>query len=184
VRERSLYSVCGLALLIFGCPKRQTSPRVVYVPAPPAAAEQNPAPASGTLVIQEPAPPEPTPEVIIEEAPAEEKPAPRRRRPATTEQPANQPADETAPTAELPSLEPRESPAQQTAQRQQIIAMLADNRGRIAQLRRTKLSDLERKTLDDAQMFLDQSQHALETNDLVRALNLARKASLLTNAVQ
>jgi hypothetical protein len=176
--------VCGLALLIFGCPKRQTTPRVVYVPAPPAAAEQRPEPAGGTLVIQEPAPPEIKPEVIVEEAPPEGKPVRTRRRPAVSEQPPSETSDETAPAAGLPALEPRESPAQQTAQRQQIIQMVAANRDRIAQLRRTQLSELERKTLDDAQMFLEQSQHALETNDLVRALNLARKASLLTNAVQ
>jgi hypothetical protein len=184
VRERTFYSICGLAVLVFGCPKRQTTPRLVYVPAPPSATEQAPGPASGTLVIQEPAAPEPPPEVVIEEPRPEEKPVPHRRRPATSEQPANQPPEEVAPAAEVPALEPRESPAQQTAQRRQIIEMLAGTRGRIAYLRQTQLSALERKTLDDAQNFLEQSQHALETNDLARALNLARKASLLTNAMQ
>jgi hypothetical protein len=181
MKERTLCSVCGLALLIFGCPKRQTTPRIVYVPAAPAPAAAKPAPPSGSLVIQEPVPPEPQPVVIIEEPPPEEKPAPRRRRPAAPEQRANEPAEGETPAAEVPALEPRESPAQQTAQRQQIIEMLGRIRGRIAQLKQTKLGGPEKKSVDDAQTFLEQSQHALETNDLTRALNLARKASLLVN---
>ncbi len=188
VRSRTLYSVCGLAVLMWGCPKRQTTPRVVFVASPPPAAEQERAPASGALVIQEPAPPEPLPPVIIEEEPApEEKPAARRRRPGSAgrSETEAQPEDTTTPAAqEVPALEQRESAAQQSAQRQQIIEMLAGIRGRVAQMRRNRLGDLERKTLDDAQMFVEQSQHALDTNDLVRALNLARKASLLVNALQ
>jgi hypothetical protein len=188
MRSRTLYSVCGLALLIWGCPKRQTTPRVVFVSQTPPATEQKPAATTGALVIQEPPPPEPPPPVIIE-APAapEEKPPQRRRRPATAGHPETEaPSEDTpAPTApEVPALEQRESAAQQTAQRQQIIEMLAGIRGRVAQMKRNRLGDLERKTLDDAQMFVEQSQHALDTNDLVRALNLARKASLLVNALQ
>ena len=183
MKERTLYSVCGLAVLIFGCPKRQMTPRIVYVPAPPApTAAAKPAPPSGSLVIQEPAPPEPQPVVIIEEPPPEEKPVPRHRRPAVPEQKANEPAQDETPPAEVPALEPRETPAQQTAQRQQIIEMLGRIRGRIAELKQAKLADSQKKSVDDAQMFLDQSQHALETNDLTRALNLARKASLLVNS--
>jgi hypothetical protein len=182
MKERTFYSVCGLALLIFGCPKRQTTPRIVYVPAPPAPAAAGAAPSSGTLVIQEPPPPEPQPVVIIEEPPPEEKPAPRRRRPAAPEQRADEPAEAETPAAEVPALEPRESPAQQTAQRQEIIQMLGRIRGKIAQLKEAKLGEAERRSVDDAQMFLEQSQHALEANDLTRALNLARKASLLVNS--
>jgi hypothetical protein len=182
MKERTLYSVCGLALLIFGCPKRQTTPRIVYVPAPPAPAASQPAQSSGTLVIQEPPPPEPQPVVIIEAPPPEEKPAPHRRRPAAPEQRASEPAEEEAPPAEVPALEPRESPARQTAQRQEIIQMLGRIRGRIAELKQARLGEAERRSVDDAQTFLEQSQHALESNDLTRALNLARKASLLVNA--
>lgn len=174
-------------MLIWGCPKRQTTPRVVYIPSPPAASEQTPSPASGTLVIQEPAPPELVEEdVVPEEQPPEEKPARRRRRTISTERPAAEPAEDTpaAASPEVPTLEPRESPAQQNALRQQIIELQAGIRGRISQLKLLRLSDLERKTLDAAQMFLDQSLRALGTNDLVRALNLARKASLLVNALE
>lgn len=174
-------------MLIWGCPKRQTAPRVVYIPSPPAASEQTSSPASGTLVIQEPARPEPVEEdVVPEEQPAEEKSAPRRRRTVSPERPAVEPGEDTVetPPAEVPALEARESPAQQNALRQQIINLQAGIRGRISQLKLLRLSDLERKTIDDVQMFLDQSLHALGTNDLVRALNLARKASLLVNALE
>ncbi len=188
MRSRTLYSVCGLAVLIWGCPKRQTTPRVVFVSQSPPATEQMPAASPGALIIQEPAPPEPPQPVIIEQPAApEEKPPQHKRRPtaagrAETETPADDNPAQAAP--EVPALEQRESAAQQTAQRQQIIEMLAGIRGRMAQMKRNRLSELERKTLDDAQMFVEQSQHALETNDLVRALNLARKASLLVNALQ
>ncbi|MGE5326606.1 MAG: hypothetical protein ACM3NO_06175 [Deltaproteobacteria bacterium] len=189
MRSRTLFSFCGLALLMWGCPKRQTAPRLVYVPAPPPAAEKTsaPAPATGTLVIQEPVPEEPPPPVVIEEeVPQEAKPAARKRRPATASNSDSETQGDVAPqpAPEVPALEPRESAAQQNAQRQQIIGTLAGIRGRIAQLKRGNLGELERKTLEDAQMFVEQSQRALDSNDLVRALNLARKASLLVNAMQ
>lgn len=93
--------------------------------------------------------------------------------------------DSAAPApAEVPALEQRESPAQQTALRQQVAATLAGIQGRIGQVKQRGISGLERKTLEDAQMFLEQSRRALEGNDLVRALNLARKASLLVNALE
>jgi hypothetical protein len=186
LRTRTLYSVCALTLLIWGCPKRQTTPRLIYLPAPPAASEQNPAPPNGTLVIQAPAPPEPVQAAPPAPPKEEEKSVRRRRRTPPTERPAAEPAENTpeTPPAEVPALEPHESPAQQTAQRQQIVAMLAGIQGRMAQLKQEGMSDLERKTFEDARMFLEQSQHALVTNDLVRALNLARKASLLVNALE
>ncbi|HET7840816.1 MAG TPA: hypothetical protein VFM21_04385 [Terriglobia bacterium] len=188
MRSRTLYSVCGLAVLIWGCPKRQTTPRVVFVSPAPAATEQKPAASTGALVIQEPPPPEPPPPVIVEEPAAPEEKLPqRRRRPTSPGRAETEAAPEDAPATaspEVPALEQRESAAQQTAQRQQIVEMLAGIRGRVAQMKRNRLGELERKTLDDAQMFVEQSQRALDTNDLVRALNLARKASLLINALQ
>lgn len=183
MRSQTLYSVCALALLFWGCPKRQTTPRVVYVPTPPTA-EQKPTAASGALVIQEPPPPEPPPPVIIEEEPApEQKPAPRKHRPAAAQPEPEEDSDTTA-APEVPALEPRESAAQQTAQRRQVINLLANIRGKVAQMKGASLSDSQRRTLDDAQMFVEQSQHALDANDLVRAMNLARKASLLVNALK
>lgn len=136
-------------------------------------------------MIQEPAPPEPAPETPPP-PPEEAKPERRRRRTVPSQRSATQPAEDTEETlpAEVPALEPRETPEQQTAQRQQVVAMLASIQGRMAQLKRGGLSELERKTLEDARMFLEQSQRALVSNDLVRALNLARKASLLVNALE
>jgi hypothetical protein len=182
VKGRTLYSVCGLALLIFGCPKRQTTPRIVYVPQTPAATAQS-APAGGALVIQEPAPPAPPPVIVVEEPVPEQKPVRRRRRPpAGAEQSASEPAEEVAPPAEVPTLEPRESAEEQSAQRQRVVEMLGQIRGRISSLKRTPLGDSQRKAVEDAQTFLEQSQSALDANDLTRALNLARKASLLVNS--
>ena len=120
--------------------------------------------------------------VIIEAPSPEEKPAAHRRRPVAPDQRASEPAEDETPPADVPALEPRESTAQQSAQRQQIIDMLGRIRSRIAQLKQAKLGEADRRSLDDAQMFLEQSQRALESNDLTRALNLARKASLLVNA--
>jgi hypothetical protein len=54
---------------------------------------------------------------------------------------------------------------------------------RINTLGRTSLGSVDRKTLEDARMFLNQSRKALEGADLQRA-NLARKASLLVDALE
>ena len=185
VREPTLFSVCGLAVLIWGCPKRQTAPRVVYLPSPPSATEQPSTSANGSLIIQEPSPPEPAEdEVIPKEQLPEEKPAPRRRRTVTPSAPETTEDSATPPPVEVPALEQLESPAQRTELRQQITATQAGIQGRMAQVKQRGLSGQERKTLEDAQMFLEQSRRALEGNDLVRALNLARKASLLVNALE
>jgi len=53
----------------------------------------------------------------------------------------------------------------------------------MSRIKERPLSDTDRKTLVDAQTFLEQSQRALETNDLVRAWNLAEKAALLVSAL-
>jgi hypothetical protein len=54
----------------------------------------------------------------------------------------------------------------------------------MARLNPARLSPNERKTLGDADTFLAQSTRAFESNDLQRALNLARKASLLLAALE
>ncbi len=46
------------------------------------------------------------------------------------------------------------------------------------------MASVDRKTLEDARMFLNQSRKALEGSDLQRAFNLARKASLLVDALE
>jgi len=173
-----------MALLIWGCPKRQTTVRVVYAPVPPAATP-TPAAESGSLVIEEPPPPEPA-EVAPAESPSP-KPTPRRRRPLRTEPPAaSESATEAAepPTAEVPALEPRESPGQQTALRQQILGLQERLRQRAARFDRRKLTSEGRKMLDDTRTFLAQSERALLDGDLQRARNLANKAALLVSALE
>lgn len=176
-----------MALLVFGCPKRQTSPRLIYVPAPPPAASSSNAgqPASGTLNIPAPPPPEATVEAAPEpeEAP-KPRPVRRRRRPEPAEAETPEPAAETPPAeAAVPQLEPRESPQRQGKLRRQIIRLHANIEGRMAELHPASLNTQDKKTLDDAQLFLDQSQRALVNGDLTRALNLARKASLLVDSL-
>ncbi len=182
LKSSRLYSISLLAFAIFGCPKRQTAPRIVYVSTPPAPAEQAPAVVSaGTLVIQEPAPPqEPAESPPPVETPAP-KPAPARRR-VTPSEPAKEAVEQ--PAQQAPALEPRESVQEQAAQRNQILAMQQSIRERIARVNASRLTPLERKTLDDARTFLTQSERALRDGDLVRAMNLTRKASLLISALE
>jgi len=161
------------------------TPRVVYVPPPPAV-EQVSSGAGGELIIQEPAPPTPVQEQVVSQEPlAEPKPAQPQRRAAPTARPSVDPstAVPVAPPPEVPTLEPRESPARQTELRQQVVALLGGIQGSMSRIKERRLNDVERKTLDDAQTFLEQSQKALESNDLVRARNLAEKAALLVSAL-
>jgi alpha-D-ribose 1-methylphosphonate 5-triphosphate synthase subunit PhnL len=88
------------------------------------------------------------------------------------------------PPVEVPALEPRESSAQEAAIREQVLRLQENIRQRMARLNPAHLSANERKTLDDARTFLTQSTRALQGSDLQRALNLARKASLLVAALE
>jgi hypothetical protein len=47
-----------------------------------------------------------------------------------------------------------------------------------------QLSAADRRTLEDARTFFTQSEHALAAGDLLRARNLANKASLLLDALE
>ena len=139
------------------------------------------------MVIEEPAPPEeppaPSPQPTTQPEPARRRHVLRREAPAaaTEETPA---ATEPPPTPQVPSLEPRESSAQEAALRRQLQALQDDVRQRIAKLSRAGLSGADRKTLEDARTFFAQSTRALNDADLQRALNLARKASLLVSALE
>jgi len=139
------------------------------------------------MVIEEPAPPEPPAPSPPPTSPP--KPARRPRRRPQTEPPTgnseNTPeTTEPPPTPQVPSLEPRETHAQEAALRRQIQGLQDDVRQRIAKLARAGLSGADRKTLDDARTFFAQSTRALNDADLQRALNLARKASLLVSALE
>jgi hypothetical protein len=68
--------------------------------------------------------------------------------------------------------------------RQQIERLHQEVRQRMARLNTARLSSTERKTLEDANTFFVQSTRALASGDLQRALNLARKASLLVSALE
>jgi len=81
--------------------------------------------------------------------------------------------------AEVPALEPRESPAQQAALRRQIQGLQESLRQRLGRLENVRMGTSARRTRDDARTFLMHSQEALEKGDLQRALNLAQKAELL-----
>ena len=173
-------------MFIGGCPKRQAPTRIVYVPSPPPQATQASAASTSAMVIEEPAPPEP-PAPPPQPTPTP-KPARRRRHAIPKEAPAatTENATETTepPNPQVPSLEPRESSAQQAALRRQIQGLQDDVRERIAKLSRAGLSGTDRKTLDDARTFFAQSTRALDQADLQRALTLARKASLLVSALE
>jgi outer membrane biosynthesis protein TonB len=140
------------------------------------------------MVIEEPAAPEEPPAPLPQPTSPPE-PARRPRRRLRTEPPTaaaeNTPeTTEPPPTPQVPSLEPRESSAQEAALRRQIQGLQDDVRQRIAKLSRAGLSGADRKTLDDARTFFAQSTRALSDADLQRALNLARKASLLVSALE
>ena len=192
LRRGSISSLCALLLSIGGCPKRQEPKSiVVYVPAQAPAHAPAAAPAAGepqVLVIEEPAPP-PEPEETPP-PPTPEPTAPHRRRsPAPTPTP-NEP-DETStpenpetPPAEVPALGPRESSAQETELRRQYLNLELDIRQRLTRLNGAQLSANDRRTLEDARTFFVQATHAMASGDLPRALNLARKASLLLAALE
>jgi hypothetical protein len=59
-----------------------------------------------------------------------------------------------------------------------------DIRQRLTRLNGMQLSSNDRKTLEDARTFFSQATHARASGDLPRALNLARKASLLLAALE
>jgi hypothetical protein len=192
LRNGTFASVCALLLWMGGCPNRQgPAGVVVYVPAQ-APAAVTPAAKSEVLVIEEPAPP-PVPEAAPAPATTEQKktPASGRRGGSSsahatipeTDEPPPQETPETPP-AEVPALEPRESSAQEAALREQVQRLQENVRQRMAHLSPARLSLNERKTLDDARTFLTQSTRAFQSNDLQRAFNLARKASLLVAALE
>lgn len=160
---------------------------VVYVPAQAPAAvppEEKPQ----VLVIEEPAPP-PAPQETPPPPPTQPTAHHRQGGPArarTASEPDETPTPEKpeTPPAEVPALQPRESSAQETEQRRQFLILEQDIRQRIAHLSGARLSANDRRTLEDARTFFAQSARAMASGDLPRALNLARKASLLLAALE
>ncbi len=190
LRRGSISSLCALLLWFGGCPKRQASKSlIVYVPAQaPAAAPAATEPQ--VLVIEEPAPPpEPEPEEIAPPQTPEPTTSHRRRNPARTatapepDETSTQETPETPP-AEIPALEPRQSTAQENDLKNQFRQLEQDVRQRLARFNGARLSTNDQKTLEDARTFFAQATHAMASGDLPRALNLARKASLLLAALE
>jgi len=181
VRYRMFSGVSYLALIIGGCPKRQTVTRIVYTPAPPAAAAPTSETAAGTLLIQEPEVPEPVAEPIPEATPPPPKPAPRRRATETTA-PAAEP--DTSEPAAVPALEPHETPEQQSQLKRQVIALEQNVQQRIAVIEQRRSASLDGKALGDARTFLNRSREALQKGNLHLALNFAQKASLLVDSAE
>ena len=171
----------------------------MYVPAPPPAA--NPAAgaptqsssvvsdAQATWVIEEPTPPPPPPVETEEAPPPAPAPAPVVRRPRRT-RPETQETEEVAPAAdsnqpglagETPQLEPRSSPAT----REEIRKRHGELEARMRNIESgQKFSAVDRRTLEDARGFLLQSERALQAGDMLRAEQLAQKASLLLAALE
>ncbi len=181
-------SVYCMALLIGGCPKRQSGPRLVYVPAPPPATSAAPAPDSGTLVIEEPVPPETEEVKLPNEAPPPTPPTPTRpprahRTGIPTEPTLPEPGTDEPSSVEPPALEPARG-AGQAGLRQRIETTQQGLASRLAQFERRPLSDAERRTLAEGRAFLDQSMSAMKEGDLQRAERLVYKADLLITAFE
>ncbi len=162
-----------------GCPKRQSTVRLAYVPAPPA---PSPAGQGRVWVIQQPAPPQP----------AVSHPAPKPVRKVEVKPPVTHPhvvhktEPEAAPadTEPAPQLEPLGSEQQQNRMRYRIQGLQRGIERRIDSLIQRRLSDVDRKAVSDARVFLSQSREAMEAGDLTESLNLAEKADLLVSAVE
>jgi hypothetical protein len=188
-----LLLVCTVLLLLPGCPRRQTASRLVYVSTPPSAKALGVAPATDSIVIAEPERPEEeakTTEPTDAETGTTSKRVVRHRRPGAIRPDApaeaeDQPAaPQAAPPAGVPALEPQKSPEEQAQLRREISTSREDTERRLAQLDHLALGAGDRKTLDDARAFLAQAARALEEGELIRSINLARKAALLVSAVE
>ena len=192
MRRQFLFPICAVTLLLCGCPKRQTVSRLVYVPSPPRASEQTTAQTTETIVIEEPTASEPeakTPETAGPGQESAPKRTVRRRRPTRPDAPAEAEADQPAgftpaTPAGVPALEPRGILEKQAQLRREILTTQEDTQKRMTQLGRVQLAAGDRKTLDDARAFLVQAARELEKGELMRSMNLARKAALLVSAVE
>ena len=183
----TLSSLCALVLWVGGCPKRQGPARVVYVPTPsPPAAATAPTTSPRVLVIEEPEPLEAEPASPPAAQTSEPKPPAKHKPPVRTETatPPDETPETSLPPAEVPALEQRASAVQESALRLQIQRLQEDVHQRLGRLNEARLSANEHKTLEDARTFLVQSTRALESGDLQRGFNLARKASLLVASLK
>lgn len=187
LKTTKILLILALVGAVAGCPKRQTSLRLAYAPAPPAPAPTSPVSPPQVLIIENPPPPKPA-ESSPASAPVESAahaPTPHHsRRAARSRKPEPPPEPAQTTVAEAPQLEPFRSPQQQTALEQHINALKAAVEGRIRHLSHSNLSAADRKTLQDAHTFLSQTDQAMKQGDLQESMNLAQKADLLVAAVE
>ena len=179
---RSAAGVSCLALIIGGCPKRQTVTRVVFTPPPPAAAAPAAETSAGTLVIEEPAPPEPPSESPQATAPP---PAPKtapRRHATEPETTVPQPGTEEPAPAEVPALQPHETSEQKSDLKRKVISLQQSIQQKMAVIEQEHSTIINSKAMTDARAFLNRSRMALQNGNLRVAMNLAQKASLLVDA--
>jgi hypothetical protein len=178
-----------LALLIGGCPKRQTTPRIVYVQQPPAAtpAGANAATSAEALTIQEPSAASTEESLAV---PVAAKPVPppvqdnRKTRPprVTSHDVADKPPEVPQPavTGSPLQLQPQGGDVQETV----ISKRLEEITGELNDLEHDgNLSEDQQRAINDATAFRNQSSAALRQHDLLRAKQLADKAGLLIKAV-
>jgi hypothetical protein len=185
LRYQKFSPVLSFAVLLGGCPNRQTGGHIVYVPspAPSTTAAQSPPTNPAVLTIEEPAPEEvstPAPQQPTETEVPRTRREPHRAATSDSQQPEAQPA---APPVNVPPIAPHEPAAQESEMRTQVITLQQDVNQRLVHLGQVQLSDGDRKTLETARAFLSQSNQALQEGDLQRAFNLAHKASLLVKAL-
>lgn len=183
-------SILSATVFLAGCFKRQTAPRLVYVPAPPAAPKPDLAQQGSVLVIQEPTPPPAAESVPKSEESEVTPPAPERLRKHKTVQAGAAESGAAPDTAvepaasSAPALLPERSLQQQIDLEKQIGDLRGTVRQRIARLSRMTLSTEDRKAIQDARLFLTEADQSMRENDLQQALNLEQKADVLISAVE
>lgn len=85
----------------------------------------------------------------------------------------------------MPSLEPQSDAGNQEGLQSQLQTQEDEIKRRIDELHKNAgLSTTERRTLKDATSFWSQAAAALQQHDLLRARELAEKASLLVTALE
>ncbi|TAM81876.1 MAG: hypothetical protein EPN47_10740 [Acidobacteria bacterium] len=150
-------------------------PQVVYVPTPPPAVTTSQSDQS--IVVQAPVPPS-RPEVK-QEAPTQAPSEPAPNRPSPLKRAEAKAPPEEPQGAEVPALQSAVNSGQATALQGQVVRLQQGIEKRILVLSREWLSPSQRKMLDDARGFLQQSQKALQKSDLDLAYNWANKADLI-----
>ncbi len=151
-------------------------------------AKESAAPSTETLTIEAPVPatitvPQPAATSVTSTAPTQP-PAKKPPRPKPDSHASEEPTEpETVPpvdTAQAPPLEPAASAASES----DIAASQADIRKRIDGLIDANSAPADKQILDDARAFVSQSEQALKDHNLLKAKELAEKASLLLDALQ